>query len=269
MALSFVISIAAIVVAAAIVPVWRASPERELIARVFVSRILAKPIPTPSPMKTPPPPLRVISHSHVIARSETHAVARTTTGKSARKEPVHRVAAARPKPPVVSHAKPVWDVPVGAQGAGAGNRSGAGSIGSGGSGSGAGTSGAGNGAVAGNQPCGFVDFSDPHGSHYDPRTHGFWVDIRMTVRFPDGRSQSILLDYPWYYPNEASNPWSDQNLDNPNFPTRFQPPPPDKVAGEPPLVQYVIEHSTRDGFTLLKDCPSDEATPTPPSLRRR
>jgi hypothetical protein len=269
LALSFAVSIVLIVVIAAILPVWQASPQREFIARVLISRILAKPIPTPAPMPTPPPPPRVISHSHVIAPSETRTIAKAATGKSARKEIVHRIAAARPKSPVLSHARPVWDVPVGAQGAGAGNRSGAGSIGSGGSGSGAGKSGTGNGAAAGNQPCGFVDFSDPHGSQYDPRTHGFWVDIRMTVRFPDGQSQSILLDYPWYYPNEASNPWSNQNLNNPNFPTRFQPPPPDKAAGEPPLVQYVIQHSTRDGFTLLKDCPNDEATPAPPPLRRR
>ncbi len=69
----------------------------------------------------------------------------------------------------------------------------------------------------------------------------------------------MILDYPWYYPNEAANPWSDQNLKDPNFPTRFQPPPAGKIAGEPPLVKYVMERSTPEGMTLLRDCP----TPAP------
>ncbi len=145
-------------------------------------------------------------------------------------------------------------MPIGAQGAGAGARVAAGSLGSGGaSGSGAG-SGNGGGAAAGSAPCGFVDFSDPNGSRFDPKTGGFWVDIRMSVHFPDGQSDSVTLDYPWYYPNESANPWSDRNLSDPNFPTTFQWPPPGKRAGEPPLVQYVIAHTFADGRTLLKPC---------------
>jgi hypothetical protein len=106
-----------------------------------------------------------------------------------------------------------------------------------------------------------VTFSDPHGSQFDAKTHGFWVDIRMAVHFADGSAQSMILDYPWYYPNEAANPWSDQNLKDPNFPTRFQPPPAAKLGDEPPLVQYVVTHSTRDGMTLLQECPQPSATP--------
>jgi len=68
-------------------------------------------------------------------------------------------------------------------------------------------------------------FSDPHGSAFDPRTRGFYVDIRMRVHLADGSSQSLVLDYPWYYASESANPWSDENLRDPNFPTRFQPPP--------------------------------------------
>jgi hypothetical protein len=41
----------------------------------------------------------------------------------------------------------------------------------------------------------------------------------------------------------------------------FQWPPADKRATEPPLVQYVMQHSAQPGITLLKDCP--EASPTP------
>jgi hypothetical protein len=82
----------------------------------------------------------------------------------------------------------------------------------------------------------------------------------MAVHFADGSSQALVLDYPWYYPNEASNPWSSQNLNDSRFPTRFQPPPSNKVAEEPPLVQYVVAHSTPDGMTLLHECPNRQAT---------
>jgi len=100
-----------------------------------------------------------------------------------------------------------------------------------------------------------VEFSDPHGSRYDEKTGGYWVDVAMTVHYSDGGTESLQLDYPWFYPNAAANPWSQQNLDDPNFPTRFQSPPPNKRASEPPLVRYVIAHSTSDGLTLLKSCP--------------
>ncbi len=126
-------------------------------------------------------------------------------------------------------------------------------------GTGAGGESPANGAASGEQPCGFVTFSDPHGSHFDAQTRGFWVDIRMSVHFADGSSQSVILDYPWYYASEAANPWSDANLRDPSFPTRFQTPPPSKVGGEPPLVQYVVAHSTPDGMTLLRDCPAQAA----------
>jgi len=118
-------------------------------------------------------------------------------------------------------------------------------------------------APSGAEPCGFVTFSDPHGSQYDARTHGFWVDIRMSVHFADGTSQSMILDYPWYYASESANPWSDQNLKDPNFPTRFQAPPAPKLAAEPALVQYVAAHSTADGMTLLRDCIPAAAPSTP------
>jgi hypothetical protein len=91
----------------------------------------------------------------------------------------------------------------------------------------------------------------------------------MSVHFADGTSQSMILDYPWYYPSEAANPWSDQNLKDPNFPTRFQPPPADRIDGEPPLVQYVVTHSTADGLTLLRYCPEPPSTPAAAQPRGR
>ena len=76
----------------------------------------------------------------------------------------------------------------------------------------------------------------------------------MSVHFADGSRQSVILDYPWYYASENANPWSAQNVKDLDFPTRFQAPPAAKLAGEPQLVQYVAQHSTADGMTLLRDC---------------
>ena len=250
MALAFAISIAVHEVLAGLVPPspTRAPTQPEAVLRIAISRIAVAPSPTPTPK--PPKPRRAISRARVIAPTETHVVAHTTTGVSARKEIVHRAGAARPKPPVVSHARPIWDLPVGAQGAGAGKAAGAGSLGTGGTGTGAGNSGTGGGAAAGTEPCGFVTFMDPHGAHYDPQTRGFWVDVQMSVHFPDGHSETLMLDYPWYYPNAAANPFQNQDA-----PMLFQWPPTDKRPSEPPLVQYVMQHSAPPGITLLKDCP--------------
>jgi hypothetical protein len=211
-------------------------------------RIGARPSPTPAPH-------RVVSRIRALTPIRAHVLASVPAARGTQRTRTASGAAA-PKPPAFSNSKPIWDV------AAAGSRSGAGTSQSGNAAGAGGTSGesaSGNGAAAGNEPCGYVDFSDPHGSHFDSQTRGFWVDIRMTVHFADGSSQSTILDYPWYYPSEAANPWSQANLRDPNFLPRFQPPPAAKTAGEPPLVQYVIAHSTPDGLTLLNDCPS--ATP--------
>ena len=171
-----------------------------------------------------------------------------------------------PRPPAIqlrqapaAHygAKPVWDVAGSstAKLAAAQTGTAAGSGTAAGTGSGNGTTGTGGSVATGTEPCGFVEFSDPHGSAFDPRTRGFYVDIRMRVHFADGSSQSLVLDYPWYYASESVNPWSGENLRDPNFPTRFQPPPQSKLGNEPELVRYVMEHSTTEGLTLLRDCP--------------
>jgi hypothetical protein len=157
---------------------------------------------------------------------------------------IHRAGASHPTVAVVANATPDA-VPTGAQGEGAGNAAGAGSLGNGAGGNGTG----------GIEPCGGVTFVDLHGSRYDSSTHGFYVDIRMSVRFPDGHSEATILDYPFYYPNEAANPWSDRNLSNPDVPTLMQRPPEALAAGEPSLVQYVLAHTEPDGFTRLQDCP--------------
>jgi hypothetical protein len=224
-------------------PARTAPSSREVVAHVTIARIVVRPSPSPTPRA------RIVPHVRVPANAEPKFVRPARTAATARPAIAPRERPARPRPPSVSHAKPIWDVPTGAQAAGGGSRSGTASGGAGGNG----VSGSG---AGGSEPCGYVEFSNPHGSRYDPQTRGFWVDIQMSVRFPDGRSDSVLLDYPWFYRSEAANPWSDRNLHDPNFPTTFQPPPPDKRANEPAIVQYVIAHTSAGGYTLLKDCPS-------------
>jgi hypothetical protein len=257
LALAIAVSIALHEILAGLVPAKFADtspPVREIVTHARIVRIAVRPTIAPVSRRRLP---RDIPHPRVIAPAQPRPIARATGARSRARVATRLAAAARPKPPRLSHAKPVWDIATsgghGATLAQTGNAAGAGS--------GPADAGSGDGAMAANQPCGYVTFSDPHGSQFDPRTRGFWVDVRMSVHFADGSSQSMILDYPWYYPSEAANPWSQANLNDPNFLPRFQSPPADKIAGEPPLVQYVMQHSTTDGLTLLKDCPS----PTPTS----
>jgi hypothetical protein len=223
--------------------------EPERVQRISLMRI--KPKPTPSPRPTPKP------RETPIAIARTHIIA----ARAAPRRAIHRAGAApavtlalTTTATTASSAAPAAleaaAAPGTGGGTGAGNASGPGSLGDGTAGTGSG----------GTEPCGAVTLSNPHGSNYDPSTGGFHVDIRLAVNFPDGHRESLILDYPFYYPNEAASPWADRNLHNANVPTMMQAPPPDRAATEPPLVQYVLQH-TRDGFTLLRDCPA--ATPSP------
>jgi hypothetical protein len=243
---AFAVSLALHEIVAGIVPTGSvvAPPSHEVVTRVRIVHVALRAAVTPQPRIVripyrPPPHL-------AIHRVVAHA-------RSGSQPPRVKAAAHRTR-----QSRPVWEVgngiAVGQNGAGSAVGSGAGA-----------QDGSGNDAAGGDEPCGFVTFSDPHGSQFDPHTHGFWVDIRLSVHYADGSSQSMILDYPWYYPSEADNPWSDANLKDPNFPTRLQTPPPDKLGDEPPLVRYVIAHSTPDGMTLLKACPTE---PQPGRNRR-
>ena len=241
--LAAAISIAIHEAAAGLVPqaLWRASPSQEVVTRARIMRVALHPLeatPTPRPLR-------------VAAVLPAAAPAAPRLAAAAAPQPAH-AAPRRIVKPTTLQGRPIWDAPGNANGHAVVASAGAGTNGS----AGAGAAGDAAEPASDTRPCGFVTFSDPHGSQYDSRTHGFWVDIRMAVRFSDGSTQSMILDYPWYYPNEAANPWSDANLHDPNFPTRFQKPPPEKAAGEPPLVQYVMAHSTAEGLTLLRDCPA-------------
>jgi hypothetical protein len=252
------------IVAGAIPASPGAPPQRERIADIRISSIQRLATPTPSP-----PPLErfaAITHrvQRVTLRAGTRSAAIAQTRAVAVARPVrltlHRATFALP------HAgKPSWDVAAASSEKGSAGtaNAGAGTQGTGAGTQGSGTHGSGTATADANEPCGFVTFSDPHGSQFDSGTHGFYVDIRMSVHFADGSAQSLILDYPWYYASEAQNPWSDRNLKDPAFPTRFQPPPAAKAAGEPELVRYVMQHSTAEGMTLLHDCPTSPVTAAP------
>jgi hypothetical protein len=233
---------------ASLLPRQPTARDKETIAPVTLARIQPRPTPTPQPSPTPTPPPH--------ASPQPAPVAIAATASPAPRSSVMAVAAPksgslRPLVRSLAHSRPVWDAPAGGQGAGSGSHAGAG--GNAGSGNGGGTGG--NGTGGGAQPCGFVTFSDPNGSRFDKTTGGFYVDISMTVHYSNGGTSSVTLDYPWFYASESANPWSNRNRDDPNFPTTFQQPPPEKRDAEPALVRYVIAHTSADGYTLLKDCP--------------
>jgi hypothetical protein len=87
--------------------------------------------------------------------------------------------------------------------------------------------------------------------------------VTLVVQFLDGSQQSIDLDYPFVYDSRADDPFINEDI-----PARLQFPPPEKAATEPPLLQYVIAHTTRTGYTRLHACrspsPSRNSSPRPP-----
>lgn len=228
----------------------------ETLEPVTLARIQPRTTPTPQVTPTPTPSART---NLPIAPVPVAATAPPAPRSLASAPAAPKTGALRPFVRSLAHSRPVWKAPAGGQGAGSGSRTGEG--GDRGSSSGGGTGG--NGTGGGTQPCGFVTFSDPDGSRYDTSTGGFYVDISMTVHFSNGGTSSVTLDYPWYYPSESANPWSNRNRDNPNFPTTFQQPPLEKRDAEPPLVRYVIAHTSTDGYTLLKDCPPSSPSSLP------
>jgi hypothetical protein len=213
------------------------SPPREVVSHVEVVRIAIR------RLVALPHMVQITAPRREVPRRVAHSHRLRTAGRAApaRRAPTHRVA------PTASSGTAAWDAVAGraVEANAAVGLSGAG---------GEGTQSTGVDAMSSDEPCGFVEFSDPHGSSYDRNTGGFYVDVRMSVHFADGSQQSVILDYPWYYASENANPWSAQNVKDPNFPTRFQAPPTAKLSEEPALVQYVAQHSTADGMTLLRDC---------------
>jgi hypothetical protein len=220
----------------------------ETITLAKVTRIEHRPTPKPKP--TPQP----VVHTKVIA--ETQVKPRVVNpGNPSQQQHIKRIAQAAPVVRTHYHSKPVQHVVMGAQGAGTSKRAKAqnGGVGTGGTGTGQSGTGSGTGgAAAAHEPCGYVDFQPTDQPIVDKSTGRIWEKIQMTVHFPDNSEQSVDLDYTWYYPSKSSDPFMPENQ---NVPATFQCPPADQRDNEPPLVQYVIQHTSPDGYTKLRDCP--------------
>lgn len=219
----------------------------EHITLAKMTRIEHRPSPTPKP--TPKP----VVHTKVIAQTNPQP-RKLSPAAPAEKQPVKRVSSARPIVRTKFHSKPVEHVPMGGHGAGTSKTANAtaGSVGTGGNGTGESGTGQGSGgAPAAHEPCGEVDFS-PNGNPTTDRTGRIWEYVALIVHFPDGSEQSVDLDYPFYYPSEDQDPFI---KGHDNIPATFQFPPTNQAPSEPALVQYVVQHTSADGYTLLKDCP--------------
>ncbi len=226
---------------------------KETITIAKLTRIEHRVVHTPKPKPTPQP----VVHTKVIA--PTHVKPSVVNpGNPSRQQHIKRISQAAPTVRTHYHSKPVEHVPMGAQGAGTSKKATAlnGSVGTGGSGTGQSGQGQGTGgAPAAHEPCGYVDFIATGNPTVDRSTGRVWEYIQMIVHFPDGSEQSVDLDYPWYYASDEQDPWSDYNeKKHPNEPVPFQFPPAGQTASEPPLVQYVIQHTSADGYTRLHPC---------------
>jgi hypothetical protein len=232
---------------------WRSQTISEAPAETItiakLTRIEHRAKPTPAP--TPKP----IVHTKNIA--ETHVRPQIVNpGSPSQPEHIRRIANARPIAHTRYHSKPATiHVPEGGQGAGTSKIAkvltggvGTGGTGSGESGNGNGTGG----APEAQEPCGYVDFEPNAQPIVDQATGRIWEHISAVVHFPDGSAQTVVLDYPFFFPNRTSDPYFPENK---NVPALFQQPPPSQAAAEPPLVQYIMKHSTAEGFTRLRDCP--------------
>ena len=245
--LAFAISIALHEVLAGLISGFAFQSPGDRSARVHVAIVHIAKLATPTP--SPPPGIATVQ-PHVSNMRPS------SSGSSPRRAFV--LAFSGPQLRIKPEANPRWRLPpdgdhLGTTAVTSGNGNGSGPGTDAGTGSGPGT----------DAPCGDVEFSDPHGSRYDRRTGGFYVDIRVTMHFADGHTESTILDYPWYYSSEAANPWSAQNLRDPDLRVAFQPPPAGLLGSEPPLVQYVAAHSTSDGLTELAPCPETSPGATP------
>lgn len=241
--MAFAAALALEMVLAQLIP-WRQStipPEQPEITIARIVRIQQKPKPTPKP----------IVHAHVIAPTNVQPKV-VNPGKPSENQHIRRVASARPLVRTKYHKAPALvHVPTGGQGAGSSKsaKAATGGVGTGGTGTGESGTGSGTGgAPAAHEPCGYVDFI-PYDQPTTDSSGRIWEHISMTVRFPDGTAQSIDLDYPWYYASNAVDPFRINTKT-----ALFQFPP----AGQsvPPLVQYVIDHTTPSGNTKLKECPA-------------
>lgn len=244
--LALALAVAVHEVLAGVIPARRSRPQptRTVVTVARVLRIVRRPLPTPKPV------VRVKRIAPTVPRPRVIAPARP-----APKAHIRRKASARPRVKTKHHRKPVVHIPMGGHGAGTSRvaKAPTGGASTGGTGTGERGAGTGTGGMpAAHEPCGYVDFLPNAAPTVDQSTGRIWEHIEMVVHFPDGSSQTVDLDYPWYYPNHATDPFFPENS---SVPATFQFPPASLRPGEPPLVLYVMAHTSPDGYTLLHDCP--------------
>lgn len=101
------------------------------------------------------------------------------------------------------------------------------------------------------EPCGFVDFFPIGEPSVDESTGQVFQRLSMTVHFSSGSVQTVDLDWSFYYPNRSADPFL---AGNSQVPAVFQFPSVLQRTAEPALVQYVMKHTTPDGYTKLHNC---------------
>jgi hypothetical protein len=237
-----------ITIVCALLPPFGIDQRAQAIVRVIVLRVakrLATPIPQP---RATPVPAHVTTHRIAVQQPRPRIV---DPGAS-RPQRVARVSHVRATQHAAS-GKPIWDIGYGGHAA---------------AGSGTAASGSGSGgAPAGEQPCGAVDFVSTRAAVRDPAS-GLYVrnGIVVVVHFPDGHTEDAKLDWPWHYRDPNFDPFHQAPG---AVPMLFQFPPPEMRASEPPLVQYIMAHSTSEGGTELDACPNEPPAEVPASLPPR
>lgn len=259
--LGFALAIAIHEVIAGIFP-WRAHTipptPKETITIAKLTRIEHRPRPTPKPTPRPTPKPTPVPKVQTKAIAETHVKPHVVNpGNPSQRQHIKRIASARPTVHTRYHSKPAAvHVPTGGHGAGTSTTAKAETGGTGPGGTGTGESGTGQGtggAPQAHEPCGYVEFLPSQQPRIDQATGRIWEYVSLRVHFPDTTQDTVDLDYPFYYSSESDDPFLPGHD---NIPATFQFPPPDKRGSEPPLVQYVMQHTTGDGYTLLRDCPT-------------
>jgi hypothetical protein len=236
-------------------------PAKALMIAVETPRPTPKPTPRPTPRPTPKPtPVPTPTPKPLVTPPprSTPAPKPQVAGKAKGHPKPHRGGGAHHAVAHVAHA--TYANPH-AAGVGTGTNVGAGTgvaagVGGGLAGTGTGESGTGNGAVNANTPCGAVFFK-PTGPP-DYRSGTAYEPIEATVTFPDGHEEHAMFPYKWVYPNgEQNDPWSSTNLRKGDFPITLQSPPPGSDPSSfSPLIQYILKHTSADGYTDLPDCPN-------------
>ncbi len=241
--LAFALAVALHALAVSFVP--RTEPHPEEPERVIAERVtLTHATPTPTPTPPPPPPTPPPTPRPAPAVGPTN---RPHGGKAA---PLHAAPHTKPftfKPLPATPATP--GTGIGFAGAGEGTGGGPG-VGSGGD------NGVGDGD---NAPCGFVEFKPLRRAPYHGKRR-VWVEI--TIHLRNGENVVDNLGWPFVYAGDADDPWSRRNINNPEFVTVMQLPPPgyDLAAKQLPATVLAVRETGPDGYTTLAPCPEPTDT---------